>query len=71
MARNPVKPKDNPKFAGMPVRNKPKAPNMPQAKNLTPPNATGIKATKPKAKKASGTASGRVSAGSGKNGLYW
>jgi len=67
MARNPVKPKDNPKFAGAPVRNKPKPPAMPQNKNLTPPNATGIKATKPKAKKAAG----RVSAGSGKNGLYW
>lgn len=66
MAQPPKKPV-NPKFGGASVRNKPKAPNMPQAANLTPPNATGIKATKPKKKNGSG----RVSAGSGKNGLYW
>jgi hypothetical protein len=67
MAQPPKKP-PNPKFGGAPVRNKPKAPSMPQASNLTPPNATGIKATKPKAKKK---ASGKVSVGTGKNGLYW
>lgn len=66
MARNPVKPKENPKFGGAPVRNKPtKAVAMPQAKNLTPPSATGVKKVKPK------KAKGRVSAGTGKNGLYW
>jgi hypothetical protein len=64
MARNFVKPKDNPKFAGAPVRNKPKPVAMPQAKNLTPPNATGVKKIKPK------KAKGRVGVGSGKNGMY-
>jgi hypothetical protein len=66
MAQPPKKPKPpNSKYSGGPP---PKVkPNMPQPKNLTPPNATGIKATKPKAKKANG----RVSAGSGKNGMYW
>ena len=68
MAQPPRKPRPpNPKFGGAPVRNKPKAPNTPQPKNLTPPNATGIKATKPKKKNGSGS----VSVGSGKNGLYW
>lgn len=65
MAQPPRKPKPkNPKFMGIPAKNKP---NAPQAANLTPPNATGVKATKPKKKNGSG----RVSAGSGKNGLYW
>lgn len=69
MAQPPRKPRpENPKFGGGPVRNKPKAPNTPQARNLTPPNATGIKATKPKAKKK---ATGTVSVGTGRNGLYW
>ncbi len=45
-----------------------KATVMPQPKNLTPPNATGIKARKPKPKNQ---ADKRVSIGTGKNGLYW
>ena len=65
MALPPKKPRpDNPKFAGRPAKNK--GPVPPQAKNLTPPNATGVKSGKPKKKSG-----GKVGIGSGKNGMYW
>ena len=56
---------------------KKKAVVMPQAKNLTPPNATGVPSKVPK-KGGPKTGTGKrvkkvkdVSIGSGKNGLYW
>lgn len=50
---------------------------MPQAKNLTPPNATGVPSKVP-TKGGPKTGTGKrvkkvkgVTSGSGKNGLYW
>lgn len=68
MVQPPKKPRpQNSKYGGPPPRNNVKPPSMPQAKNLTPPNATGVKKGKPTKKKSSG----RVTIGTGKNGLYW
>lgn len=52
----------------------PKGANVPQAKNLTPPNAPGVKKTKTRGRNAGGPKNPndtRMGIGTGKNGIYW